>query len=55
MSIRDIPKGKIIEQNDIWCKRPGTGIPSHEMENIIEKKTRHDIKNNSLLMWEDFE
>ena len=55
VSIRDIPKGKIIDQNDIWCKRPGTGIPSHEMENIIGKKTKNDIKNNSLLTWEDLE
>jgi N-acetylneuraminate synthase len=55
VSIKDIPKGKIIDQNDIWCKRPGTGIPSYEMENIIGKKTKNIIKNNSLLMWEDLE
>ena len=55
VSIKDIPKGKIIDQNDIWCKRPGTGIPSYEMENIIGKKTKNIVKNNSLLMWEDLE
>lgn len=55
VSIKDIPKGKILDQDDIWCKRPGTGIPSHEMENIIGKKTKNIIKKNSLLMWEDLE
>ena len=55
VSIKDIPKGKIIDQNDIWCKRPGTGIPSYEMENVIGKKTKNIIKNNSLLIWEDLE
>lgn len=55
VSIKDIPSGKIIDQEDIWCKRPGTGIPSYEMENIIGKRTKNNIKKNSLLKWEDFE
>ena len=55
VSIKDVPSGKIIDQEDIWCKRPGTGIPSYEMENIIGKRTKNNIKKNSLLKWEDFE
>ena len=55
VSIKDIPNGKIIDQEDIWCKRPGTGIPSYEMENIIGKRAKNIIKKNSLLKWDDFE
>ena len=44
VSIKDIPNGKIIDQEDIWCKRPGTGIPSYEMENIIGKRAKNIIK-----------
>ena len=55
VTIKNIPRGKIIEQEDIWCKRPGTGIPSFEMENIIGRKVKNKIKVNSLLKWEDLE
>ena len=55
VTIKNIPRGKIIEQEDIWCKRPGTGIPSFEMENIIGRKVKNKIKINSLLKWEDLE
>lgn len=53
VSLTDIPKGTIITQEMIWSKRPGTGIPSYRMDEVIGKTTLSDIKANTLLAWED--
>jgi N-acetylneuraminate synthase len=55
VSIKKIPKNKIIEENDIWCKRPGTGIPSYRMKEIIGLKTLKEINENELISWSDLE
>ena len=37
----------------IWSKRPGTGIPSFRMEELIGKSVKNKIKKNTLISWED--
>jgi len=53
VSTRQIKKGAIISQNDIWSKRPGTGIPAHEMPQVIGCRAQRDISANSLILWND--
>lgn len=55
VSLRKLYAGEIIEQNMIWSKRPGTGIPSYKMPEIVGKKLVRDVEENTLLHWEDFE
>ena len=55
VSIKKIPQNKIIEENDIWCKRPGTGIPSYRMKDVIGLKTLKEIEENQLISWSDLE
>jgi len=55
VSIKKIPKNKIIDQEDIWCKRPGTGIPSYLMNDVIGLRTLKEIENNQLIDWKDLE
>ncbi|MBQ9926612.1 MAG: N-acetylneuraminate synthase family protein [Lachnospiraceae bacterium] len=55
VSLCDIPKGEIITQDMIWSKRPGTGIPSHQMNEVIGKRAKKDISANTLLKWEELE
>lgn len=50
-----IKKGQKIESDMIWSKRPGTGIPSHKMNEVIGKIATRDIEENVLLKYEDFE
>ena len=49
MSMRDIKKNQKIKANDIWSKRPGTGIPSRYMDRIIGKTAKKFIKKNTLI------
>lgn len=55
VSLRDIKQGEIITQDMIWSKRPGTGIPSYKMEEVIGKRAKIDIVRNSLIKWEELE
>lgn len=55
VSLREIKAGEIIKQEMIWSKRPGTGIPSHKMDEIVGKRAVKDIAENVLLKWDDFE
>ena len=49
VAIKDIPKNKIIDKNDIWSKRPGTGIPSQFLKKLLGKKAKSNIKINTLI------
>ncbi len=54
VSIKDIAKGEIISKQNIWCKRPGTGIPSSKMNEVLGLYSSRKIPANTLLSWEDF-
>jgi sialic acid synthase SpsE len=49
----DIKEGQILTEGLIWSKRPGTGIPSHRMDEVIGKAAVRDLPRNTLLKWED--
>ena len=55
VTLCDIKKDEIIMPDMIWSKRPGTGIPSKKIEEVIGKRVKCDIKANTLLKWEDLE
>jgi N-acetylneuraminate synthase len=49
---RFIPKGKIIETEDITWKRPGVGIPPDFIENVIGGVALEDIKEDEILKFD---
>lgn len=53
VSIKNINKGQKIKKDMIWSKRPGTGIPSHKMNEVLGKKATRNIKINTLLKSSD--
>jgi len=53
VTIKPINKGEKFSKENIWTKRPGTGIPSKEFNNIIGKEAENNIDENVLLKWED--
>ncbi len=52
---KTIPKGNRLSYEDIIAKRPGIGIPVYELDNIIGKKTKIEIKKDYLLRIEYFD
>ncbi len=55
VSNRKIEKGETISGDDIWSKRPGTGIPSRFRDDIIGRVAQRDIEENVLLKWSDLD
>ena len=55
VSIRDIKKGETLTQDNIWSKRPGSGIPSKELFKIFRKKATTDLEKDTILTYDDFE
>ena len=55
VSLVDIEPGHTITANMVWTKRPGTGIPSKRLTEVVGKRTRVRIGANSLVRWDDLE
>lgn len=51
---KNIPKNKIIDNNDLTFKRPAHGISPKYIDNIIGKRALFDIENDTVLKWEMF-
>lgn len=50
---RDLQVGHVLEESDLTVKRPGTGIPAAEFENVAGRRLGCDVKGNDLLRFED--
>ena len=50
---KNIVKGHVISENDLYLKKPGTGIPYTEKYKIIRKKAAKDLPFNRLLKFKD--
>jgi N,N'-diacetyllegionaminate synthase len=50
VTIKDINQGEEFTLENLWTKRPGTGIPARELFNILGKKARNNIDINKLLL-----
>lgn len=53
VTVAEIKAGETITAEHIWSKRPGTGIPSYRMDDVVGKVVRRDIARNVLLAWDD--
>jgi N,N'-diacetyllegionaminate synthase len=53
VTTQPIEAGTIITDEMIWSKRPGTGIPSHRMDEVIGLRVVRDLPENVLLSWDD--
>lgn len=52
---KDLKAGHIIEESDIWARRPGDGeISVEHFDELIGKKLAISVKRNQQLTWNDF-
>ena len=49
----EIKGGDVFSEENLWTKRPGTGIPSAKLPDILGKIAKNDIEINTLLKEED--
>jgi len=53
VAIKPIKSGQVISPEMVWSKRPGTGIPSHEMSKVIGRVCKNDIAVDTQIKWSD--
>ena len=53
VAARDIAAGSAVGREDIAVKRPGTGVPVHEMEAVLGRRAARDIVADEVLSWDD--
>jgi sialic acid synthase SpsE len=55
VSLGAIPAGRVIAAEDVWVKRPGTGIPASELPRVVGRRARRAIAGDALVSWDDLE
>jgi len=51
----DLPAGHVLNESDLTVKRPGTGIPAAELDEILGRRLRRDVTGTDLLSYDDLE
>ena len=51
---RDIPKGKIIEKEDLTFKRPARGISPKFIDEVVGKRANTEIEEDTIMQWNMF-
>lgn len=54
VAIRDISVGEQLDRNNIGLKRPGNGLPSKMLNQVIGLKATRKIQNGTMLKFGDF-
>tara|TARA_Y100001935_G_C17303362_1_gene510706 strand:- start:1066 stop:2145 length:1080 start_codon:yes stop_codon:yes gene_type:complete len=52
---KNVRSGMIFSEDNLTCKRPGTGISPLHWDEIIGSISRKDLKEDDLLTWDDLE
>lgn len=55
VTTRAVAAGEVLDESAVWSKRPGTGIPSHRMAEVIGMRARRDLPANKMFSWDDIE
>jgi sialic acid synthase SpsE len=50
----DLPAGTVLQRDHVAIKRPGTGIPVHDLDIVIGHRTMREIPEDEPLVWEAF-
>lgn len=53
IAVRDIAAGETIQEEDLYAKRPGTGIAPNEISKVIGRKAAKDILADTLILPEN--
>ncbi len=53
VSIREVAAGATISADDVWVKRPGSGIPARRLGEVIGRVAKRAIAKDRLITWDD--
>ncbi len=50
---RDVAAGAALTRDDLAIKRPGFGIPVHDIDQVIGRHVAHPVAQDEVLQWDD--
>jgi N-acetylneuraminate synthase len=50
---RDVPAGRRLDEGDLTAKRPGIGISPADLEYVVGRSLRADMREDDVLRWDD--
>ncbi len=53
VTTKPVMAGEVLSEDAVWSKRPGTGIPSHRMDEVVGRTASRDLPANALIDWTD--
>jgi N-acetylneuraminate synthase len=53
VTTKSVTAGEVLSEDAVWSKRPGTGIPSHRMDEVVGRTARRDLPANAMIDWAD--
>jgi sialic acid synthase SpsE len=53
VTVSPIRVGETLTEENVWVKRPGTGIPAAQLDEVLGRKAARDLAPDVLLGWED--
>ena len=53
VTLRPVVAGERFGEDNVWVKRPGTGIPAAELDQVMGRAAARDVPADALLAWED--
>jgi N,N'-diacetyllegionaminate synthase len=51
VTAREVKTGKKLTEEDLTSKRPGTGIPPRDWDNVLGRQVREPISKDTILQW----
>ena len=55
VACKDMAAGTVLSQDNITTKKPGTGIPADQFEQIVGRRLGRDVKRDAPLVFDDLE
>lgn len=53
VAARDVADGTVLTRDDIAIKRPGTGVPVHELDQVVGRRVARAVAADEVLTWSD--
>lgn len=53
VAVRPIARGAALSRENVWVKRPGSGIPASRLEEVLGRKAKRDLAAGEIVRWED--
>jgi len=55
VSVKDLPAGTVLREEDLTVKKPGTGIPATRLKELVQRKLRRAVNADAFLSEDDLE